>query len=238
MSKYLSFVLFLLLTLSISSVKANIDQLSSGEREGNGLQQIFNCASDEDCDDQDPCTNEICLINGINDIRLGRCVNAGRRADCGLPDCNDNDICTVDLLNEDGSCSNIRNQVPECSPGAFVCDEFPGFRCCHFQSDCNDHNPETIDICVNMESKTGFCQYQTRIPESKPTPPEAELAPPAMTEPREDIPETAVVPTTTEPDSIFGGGCSLAFLSPTSGGSLWIFGIAVVILLIYRNRKS
>lgn len=260
MSKHLSFFLFLLLNLSISSVKADVGQLSAGERVDNRLQQILSCESDADCDDQDPCTNEICLINGINDIRSGRCISSGRRENCGAIDCNDNDACTLDSIGEDGNCAHVHNNVPECSPGAFVCEEFPGLQCCHFHQDCNDNNPNTNDSCVNMESETGYCQFQiierpdcddgnactvdqvdsnghcsySSIPDCG----ETETPPPNTTKPKEENPVSAITPSpTANPDYMFGGGCAFSVL-PSDNGFLWIFTTIFFIFWMKRKRMN
>lgn len=114
--------LFLMLFISIFTVKAqaDINQLSSGSREDNSLQQIIDCQADIDCDDHDPCTSESCFVQTINDITLGRCISTGKRADCETPEnpptpvnCDDENACTQDIWSEIGC---VFTPIENCFP--------------------------------------------------------------------------------------------------------------------------
>ncbi len=218
MSKHLSFFLFLLLNLFISSVKADVGQLSAGEREDNRLQQILFCESDADCDDQDPCTNEICLINGINDIRPGRCLSSGIRENCGAMDCNDNNPCTSDQIGDDNLCRFI--EIPQCQT---------------ISQDCNDSDPCTIDVwsevgCVYTSIES--CKIPETLPEnSTPTSTVTEEKP----EPKPETANPAVTNTTSSnPDTIFGGACALN-KSAHPNSFTWMITFGATLFLIRQK---
>lgn len=94
----------------------NAEQLHAG----NSLVRNDLCTNDADCDDQDPCTQETCLIGGPQgDIPQGICIA---------------------VLNPNPNC--------DAPPTPQICEEFPGQRCCRFQNECDDGNPFTNDMCV------------------------------------------------------------------------------------------
>ncbi len=197
-------------SLQAVEITSNVDQLSPGNSISSG--EVTACTTDEDCNDQNPCTQEVCLIAGPqNDHPQGICIGALN----STPEC------------EDG-------EVPSTPP---VCEEFPGQRCCRFQNECDDGNPFTNDICVNGEGELGYCTNtlppeescddqdpctrderisQTAcsfipiegcgITETQPTPP-APAEPAPVTPTPEEAPAPAI---TTGPEYIFGSGCSLS----------------------------
>lgn len=207
-------------SLQAVELSSNIDQLSSGNSLSSG--DASSCTTDEDCNDQNPCTQEVCLIGGPqNDHPQGICIAA---------------------LNSTPECEG--DELPNTPP---VCEEFPGQRCCRFHPDCDDGNPITNDICVNRESELGYCSNTpsveecddqnpcTRderisstacsfipiegcgVPETQATPPAPVVVEPA---PPVAAPEEAPAPAiTTGPEYIFGSGCSLG----SSGLNLWSF---------------
>jgi hypothetical protein len=82
------------------------------------------CQDASDCDDGDPCTDDLC-INGM-------CVNTPKTCDDGDPctddlcidgfcvhrqkNCDDNNECTADVC-IDGMCVHFPNEEPPCGPG-------------------------------------------------------------------------------------------------------------------------
>ena len=235
-----SLINFIAVPLIATEIQSNIDQLQSGQG-NNSIQQDFqSCSNNSDCDDGDPCTNEICT-QPLGENGQARCLSLGRFQNCGnnsLQSCDDGDVCTTDSLASDGSCTHSRILTPECSQGSFTCDEFPGKKCCHFQSDCNDGNPDTMDMCVNRESETGYCNYSSS---SEPTTNPPNSAPTVIQEePKKENPSpvTTTIPSTTpNPDYIFGsGGCALANMG--SFNVSFLFGILPVFLFWLSRKKN
>jgi hypothetical protein len=122
------------------------------------------CKSVEDCDDSNPCTDEVCTDNQCvytnntgpcpddgNDCRDDICVsgtcqhpNKAANADCT----DDGDDCTSDVCNG-AVCTHPANGQCECDNAI----------------DCNDNNPCTDEDCVNMQcmytNNTGPCGADT-----------------------------------------------------------------------------
>ena len=93
------------------------------------------CASDADCDDAHPCTEDFCSDTTCHHSWTpGCCATA---ADCG--DC---DPCTVDLC-EDGVCT--------WTPKAF---------CCTHDEHCEDGSACTTSTCI---LETGKCQHKGQL---------------------------------------------------------------------------
>jgi hypothetical protein len=94
-----------------------------------------NCDSHSDCNDGDPCTEDICFDGG-------RCKNVALRgaactsAACTTGgDCSDGNVCTFDV----------------CQPQRDICLHFQNDDCtntaCAAPSDCADGNECTVDVC-------------------------------------------------------------------------------------------
>jgi hypothetical protein len=122
------------------------------------------CSGNGDCDDQNFCTTDRCLVDQCsNEAILGCCygpadcddqneatIDSCVNNECAYEDkpltctgngqCVDDDNCTVDLCDE-GTCAHVTSADPFC---------------CNEQADCNDGNPMTIDSCV-----TGTCKNLT-----------------------------------------------------------------------------
>jgi hypothetical protein len=123
-----------------------------------------------DCDDHDPTTIDMCEPNSGCIHRRHECVDDGdlrteemldpKTGQCLhiLIPCDDGLICTVDVLNIDGTCSHYRRD--ECFGTnmcmIYGCDEDMGGCISPQRVDCNDNNPCTTDSC---DSLTGECVY-------------------------------------------------------------------------------
>jgi hypothetical protein len=59
------------------------------------------CSSDGDCDDDNPCTSDACIIDGCENTLILGCVACSQDGDC-----DDGDPCTVDACGGDGQCGN------------------------------------------------------------------------------------------------------------------------------------
>lgn len=90
------------------------------------------CATDGDCGDDDPCTQDACLD--------GRCASAPL-------DCDDGDACTADAC--DAAAGGCTHNAIDCDDGdactADVCD--PAAGCTHTAIDCDDDDLCTTDTC-------------------------------------------------------------------------------------------
>lgn len=143
------------------------------------------CIMPSDCDDQDPCTIDICdgicqwkdvdcddgdkCTNDICDPRAGGCIHM-QIQDCKNPcqndkDCDDNDACTVDLC-KGGKCIStpfVCNDNNECTKD--YCDKSNGCiyesipdcipHTCEKVEDCDDKNLCTLDKCLDTKK----CSY-------------------------------------------------------------------------------
>ncbi len=125
------------------------------------------CASDVECDDDYPCTLDICVG--------GDCLNILVTEACCErdEDCDDGDTCTVDACVM-GECRN--GAIPGCCESDLDCDDgnpcttgqCVGQRCafqyiagcCLEDRDCNDDDVCTTDTC----SLEGQCQHQAFSP--------------------------------------------------------------------------
>lgn len=112
----------------------------------NGIQ--LECTSNEDCNDNNPCTTDRC--------QWGTCYNSLVEG-CGEPpeceehsDCNDNNPCTVDdTCTADGTCKGTAKDCPNgCNPDNGAC-----LPACQTSADCQDNDPCTDNTC-----QWGTCQ--------------------------------------------------------------------------------
>jgi len=100
------------------------------------------CAADLDCDDDNPCTTEVCV--------RGKCVYSSN----SLP-CDDGRFCTAVDTCRDGKCIGTGN--PCASEENPFCDELLG-HCveCLRHVDCDDGHPCTTDRC---DTTVGICLH-------------------------------------------------------------------------------
>ncbi len=112
------------------------------------------CAGHADCDDQDPCTDDVC--------RNGQCSHEAIS-------CDDSNVCTDDWCGPQG-CGHT--QKPGCCLGDQDCDDqdpctrdrcvlhacvhdVPDPTCCSKDEQCDDGNECTLDFCLS-----GQCRHQ------------------------------------------------------------------------------
>jgi len=106
------------------------------------------------CEDGDPCTTG-------DSCQLGKCQSGNS------VDCDDSNPCTQDDCGVDGQCLNAPLNGIGCDDGnectgndvcvAGICQGEGNESCCLKDSDCNDNNPCTKDICMK---DTGQCVSQ------------------------------------------------------------------------------
>jgi len=125
------------------------------------------CSSDEDCDDWDVCTEDICQNNFC--IHQGTpwcpCVTHAQ--------CNDGNPCNLDIC-ANGACHHSPNpELPNCCVSDVDCDDLntcteencivdihqcvmsladpppAGKECCFTDLQCNDGDPLTPDLCID-----------------------------------------------------------------------------------------
>jgi alpha-tubulin suppressor-like RCC1 family protein len=140
------------------------------------------CFEDGECDDSDPCTEDICGADGI-------CTHNPIAGCCTThKDCNDADACTTDACELDtNTCTNIPTGDPlccntdeDCRPAdacrLYMCYQGvtnvniakrcrygpPLAGCCTEDSQCPDANPCTIDSCLQTdpEDPRGNCIHE------------------------------------------------------------------------------
>jgi hypothetical protein len=129
------------------------------------------CARNEDCNDNTPCTRDLCLVGGVcenspdnSQCPAGQACVSGRG--CAMPgartctspsDCDDRIPCTRDTCLVDGLCRNQPDDSmcamgQRCNP-ASGCGSSPG-RCMN-NADCNDAIDCTEDTCT----VAGTCEH-------------------------------------------------------------------------------
>jgi len=114
------------------------DPCPEGEECDEDTDSCIQCATDEDCDDQDLCTDDSCVD--------GRCVNADA-------DCDDGIACTDDSCDAaTGDCENDENCAIDeaCNPVTGACDPT-----CTVDADCDDGDLCTDDACVTITGPAG-----------------------------------------------------------------------------------
>ncbi len=129
------------------------------------------CTSDDECDDQDLCTTNACILNICIFTTIPDC-----RACSGPGECDDGDPCTIDLCNGEGLCENpsepdgtpCRNdlfcdgdescQYGECVDGPESCidlehcdEDRDVCLACVNDDECDDDDSCTHDACVENE---------------------------------------------------------------------------------------
>jgi len=127
------------------------------------LEELSRCLADADCDDGNPCTDEICdatrtcittpntascddgLFCTVDDIcDAGLCSGAAR-------DCDDTDACTLDTCDDDADTCAFENAADgsACDDALFctVSDTCNSGTCVGVPRDCSDTNSCSVDAC-------------------------------------------------------------------------------------------
>lgn len=136
----------------------------------NGSCQVFDCSEDSDCSDNDPLTKDICVNPGSNSASCENIeINCASDLDCGFTG-----FLGIEFCSQSSVFKNFRNST--CiNPGTLdshcSVDIFPReiqqcqFACsegscisCDSNSDCDDSDPLTSDICVNPGSAEARCE--------------------------------------------------------------------------------
>jgi hypothetical protein len=149
------------------------------------------CATDGDCDDDNPCTADAC--NGMGGVQCTHTPLSGTQTGCGTtcrpgtcaagvcnldppPPCPDDGLfCTGDFLDADGCCVHppVGGGCCEDDAGCAPCSECAGGdghtcvpipNCCTEAQDCDDDNPCTDDTCDGQMQ----CQHQDVDGEARP----------------------------------------------------------------------
>ena len=150
------------------------------------------CINDKDCNDGDPCTDDWCNADGqchhdcnlgfpcddgdpgtIDDLCLSslieQCVCMGTPAECANDgDCNDGNLCTLDVCTEDFQCIHGCLEGLKCDDGNLFTDEDKclfdkvtgececlGKTECAADKECEDGSTCTLDWC----DKNGACHH-------------------------------------------------------------------------------
>jgi len=128
------------------------------------------CYSDSDCDDQNPDTQDTCYNLGTIDAFCAHDpIACFFDSDCGIDGFLGDPFCVLDTIYQyfeefmcinPGFADSMCDSSPEqqeildcdyaCSDGSCVrCDE---------NSDCNDQNPNTEDICMFQDTAMSYCE--------------------------------------------------------------------------------
>ncbi|MCH7840932.1 MAG: hypothetical protein IID38_11955, partial [Planctomycetes bacterium] len=117
------------------------------------------CSFDVECDDCDPCTLDVCDIEGGAAPGSGTCSNA-TIADGLVGDCSDGLFCNRIETCQEGVCEAPGNGSvggPSCAAGE-VCDEFENecAQACTSDASCSDKvNCNGVELCCGGKDGTG-----------------------------------------------------------------------------------
>jgi len=133
------------------------------------------CTNNSQCNDNNPCTNDVCSsgecvntnkTNGSSCgegmvCQSGTCVEITPEPECtNNSQCNDNNPCTNDVCSS-GECVNTNKTNGSSCGGVMVCESgtcVPSGDACNFPSQCDDHNPCTINYC-----NANQCAYEYKV---------------------------------------------------------------------------
>lgn len=115
------------------------------------------CVEDEDCDDGNPCTWDLCDKPTYSCDTEWPCRYSWK--DAGTP-CGSGKVCV------DGVCGENLCEGVVCDDGLDCTDDDCDFKDgeCRFTSTCNDQNDCTEDICSPV---SGLCDYTTPIEDGR-----------------------------------------------------------------------
>jgi hypothetical protein len=137
----------------------------------NGVCVDINCSVDADCDDSNVRTEDKCVNPGtINSYCTNKPIACLNNAECGTDGFIGNLFCTGKNVTQEyktftclnpgkasSSCtSTVQTKVKETCTDACVSGECVDI-VCFFNSDCNDNNLSTQDICHNPGQVNSFC---------------------------------------------------------------------------------
>ena len=109
------------------------------------------CAVDADCDDGEPCTEDLCNFDGLTSSCSNEWAEPGGVKCCSSTAtegtvCNDGFYCTSDLCTDVDPVSGVGHCA---NPDA----GFPD--CCDSHADCQDGDPCTVNACMMNECREG-----------------------------------------------------------------------------------
>lgn len=136
---------------------------------GECIEDAVDCGTDEDCEDEDPCTADSCKDGKCKNVHIvteGCCLTAD---DCPAAGPCEESLCT-DFACVQEPTENCCSDAAECDDGnpmtTDLCEEGvcanPGIDCV-FDADCDDADPCTIDTCpanhecANAETADPLC---------------------------------------------------------------------------------
>jgi hypothetical protein len=106
----------------------------------------------EECDDEDPCTDDTCTSSLCYHAYCGSgeqcCPGVGCASCCSDSQCeNDDDLCTKEVCTAEGRCQS----GPLCSDGQQCCEGADNATCgaCCVPDDCDDGIPCTVENCLD-----------------------------------------------------------------------------------------
>lgn len=127
---------------------------------------VNNCKTSAECEDSNPCTTDVCAVEGANSSCVHHAVagcaidvpDLGVTPDLTAPvcltsgNCNDDDVCTLDICEVNGSVRSCRHDaIAGCSVGSPDLGSAPADMKpapeCNKSADCNDGNECTSDTC-------------------------------------------------------------------------------------------
>lgn len=102
----------------------------------------YECCADSDCDDANPCTIDTCsgTPKACSHTPITSCIN-------------DDDCCPS------GCYIDTDNDCMECQTGKILCEDVCTTPTCSLDTDCDDYNTCTIDVCNDAGACNASCSY-------------------------------------------------------------------------------
>lgn len=103
-----------------------------GDVDDDGLPECMECLTNEHCDDENPCSEDLCTLKG--------CEHLPAANSCAVEaDCDDGSPCTTEM----------------CDVELCACQYTPVDNCCLVDDECDDDDACSIDRCIFYECRHG-----------------------------------------------------------------------------------
>ena len=144
----------------------------------NGACHDVECDENSDCNDANPLTLDECINPGtiISDCR-NTPINCNNNLDCGFTGFFGNEFCSNDDIVKNyqlAVCHNPNTLSSSCDlqisqetilSCPYACHDAACIRC-DGNSDCNDQDSDTLDICRNPGELNSYCENQNTTPQN------------------------------------------------------------------------
>lgn len=165
------------------SYDVNSSICSNGEIFCNSSCSLPACYLNLDCNDKKPLTIDSCQNPGTCNAT---CSNVPCTVACSADsDCNDSNALTIDSCQNPGTCSASCSNTPittctnndgycpsgcnletdndcsNCPSGKLNCNGLCKTPICSLNTDCNDNNIDTIDLCIEPAKCDAYCEHNS-----------------------------------------------------------------------------